>query len=80
MPSHVSEMPEALITLLDAQVIQNAICPEHRVGYDSSLSALASVTEVQLSSDLQVAKVYLSIYSDKEGRALALKGLSRLQG
>lgn len=62
------------------QVLQSAICPERREGYDSSLSALASITEVRLSSDLQVAKIYLSIYSDAEGRATALRGLSKLQG
>ena len=45
-----------------AQVLQQAVCPERRRGFDGALSALASVTEVQISNDLQVAKVYLSIY------------------
>jgi ribosome-binding factor A len=44
------------------QILQQAVCPERRRGFDGALSALASVTEVQISNDLQVAKVYLSIY------------------
>ena len=44
------------------QILQAAVCPERRRGFDGALSALASVTEVQISNDLQVAKVYLSIY------------------
>ena len=62
------------------QVLQQAVCPEYSAGYDSSVSALASVTEVKLSSDLQVAKVYLSVYSDDIGREDALRGLSKLEG
>ena len=41
---------------------------------------MASITEVEISNDLQVAKVYLSIYSDAAGKAVALKGLQRLEG
>mmetsp|Transcript_19324 Transcript_19324/g.53872 ORF Transcript_19324/g.53872 Transcript_19324/m.53872 type:complete len:269 (-) Transcript_19324:254-1060(-) len=66
--------------LLTDQVLQNAVCPERKRGMDSYLSAIASVTEVELSRDLQVAKVYISVYSDEEGKALAFQGLSRLQG
>ena len=44
------------------QILQAAVCPERRRGFDGALSALASVTEVRISNDLQVAKVYLSIY------------------
>lgn len=36
------------------QVVANAICPERSQGYDNSLTALASVTEVYVSNDLQV--------------------------
>ena len=63
-----------------SQVVQDAMCPERRSGYDSALSAMASVTEVALSSDLQVAKIYLSIYSDDDGKVTAMKALSKLQG
>lgn len=62
------------------KVVQDAICPERRRGLDGALSALASVTEVEVSNDLQVAKVFLSIYSDDAGRAAAINGLRRLEG
>lgn len=62
------------------KVVQEAICPERKRGVDDSLSALASITEVEISNDLQVAKVYLSIYSDAAGKVAALKGLQRLEG
>lgn len=60
--------------------MQQAICPERRAGFDSSVSAVASVTEVQLTNDLQVAKVYVSVYSDDMGRAVAMQSLHRLEG
>ena len=47
---------------------------------DGALSALASVIDVQVSNDLQVAKVFLSIYSDDAGKAAAITGLQRLEG
>jgi ribosome-binding factor A len=66
--------------LISDKALQAAVCPERRRGYDGALSALASVTEVQVSNDLQVAKVYLSIYSDEVGKAAAMQGLQRLEG
>lgn len=48
--------------LISDKTLQAAVCPERRRGFDGALSALASVTEVVISNDLQVAKVYLSIY------------------
>ena len=62
------------------QVLQGAVCPEVKMGLDDAVSAIASVTEVAMSSDLQVAKVYISVYSDPHGRDIAMKGLSRLEG
>jgi ribosome-binding factor A len=62
------------------RIIQEAICPEKKRGLDGAISALASITEVALSRDLQVAKVYISIYSDEAGRAAAAAGLQRLEG
>ena len=62
------------------KVVQAAICPERRRGIDDGLSALASVTEVEVSNDLQVAKVYLSIYSDESGKAAAMRGLQKIEG
>lgn len=62
------------------QVLQGAVCPEVKMGLDDAVSAIASVTEVSMSNDLQVAKVYISVYSDPHGRDIAMKGLSRLEG
>ena len=62
------------------QVLQGAVCPEVKLGLDDAVSAIASVTEVAVSNDLQVAKVYISVYSDPEGRDIAMRGLSRLEG
>lgn len=62
------------------QVLQKAVCPEKRIGIDSALSAIASVTEVEVSSDLTIAKVYLSVFSDEEGKRIAITGLKRLEG
>lgn len=60
--------------------MQKAVCPEKRIGIDSALSAIASVTEVEVSSDLTIAKVYLSVFSDEEGKRIAITGLKRLEG
>ncbi|KFM27791.1 putative ribosome-binding factor A, chloroplastic [Auxenochlorella protothecoides] len=66
--------------LIHDMVLQKAICPERRRGIDASMSAVASVTEVQLTRDMQVARVFLSIFSDEEGKAIALQGLQGLEG
>lgn len=60
--------------------MQEAVCPERRRGLDGALSALASVTDVHVSNDLQLAKVYLSIYSDEAGKEAAMVGLQKLEG
>lgn len=62
------------------KVVQQAVCPERGRGIDDSLSAMASVVEVEVTNDLQVAKVYVSIYSDESGKVTAMKGLHRIEG
>lgn len=69
-----------LVTACVLQVLQKAVCPEKRIGVDSAVSAIASVTEVSVSGDLTIAKVYLSIFSDEEGKNIAISGLKKLQG
>lgn len=66
--------------LIYDKVLQQAVCPERRRGLDGTVSALASVTDVQISNDLQVAKVFLSIYSDDLGKEAAILGLQKLEG
>eukprot|EP01023_Acetabularia_acetabulum_P023083 TRINITY_DN2266_c0_g2_i2.p3 TRINITY_DN2266_c0_g2~~TRINITY_DN2266_c0_g2_i2.p3 ORF type:complete len:286 (-),score=51.25 TRINITY_DN2266_c0_g2_i2:421-1278(-) len=67
------------VLLLNDRALQNAVCPERLLG-DNTLSAIASVTGVQLSGDLQVAKVYISVFSDAAGKMKAWQGLQKLQG
>ena len=43
--------------------------PEERLGADSNVSVVASVTEVVISGDLQVAKVYVSFFGAPPPRA-----------
>ncbi|KXZ51064.1 hypothetical protein GPECTOR_14g5 [Gonium pectorale] len=59
-------------------VIQAAICPERRLG-DDTLSAVASITNTYVSNDLQVVKVYVSVYSDDYGKRVAMENLQRLE-
>ncbi|KAG2485160.1 hypothetical protein HYH03_016050 [Edaphochlamys debaryana] len=59
-------------------VIQAAICPERKLG-DDTLSAVASITNTYVSNDLQVVKVYVSVYSDEYGKRVAMNNLQRLQ-
>lgn len=66
--------------LLHDRVLQEAVCPERKRGLDTAVSALASVTEVVISNDLQVAKVYVSVFSDDAGKETAMAGLKRLEG
>ncbi|PNW87453.1 hypothetical protein CHLRE_02g145000v5 [Chlamydomonas reinhardtii] len=59
-------------------VIQAAICPERKLG-DDALSAVASITDTYVSNDLQVVKVFVSVYSDDYGKRVAMENLQRLE-
>ncbi len=60
--------------------MKDAINPERKRGLDAAVSALASVTEVVVSNDLQVAKIYVSVYSDQVGKDQAMTSLKKLEG
>ncbi|KAL6756881.1 ribosome-binding factor A domain-containing protein [Haematococcus lacustris] len=60
------------------KVLSQAICPDRRLGGDE-ISAVASITDVYVSNDLQVVKVYVSIYSDSQGKKTAMENLKRLE-
>jgi len=66
-------------------VVSAAVSPERAqlggagAGASGAVSALVSVTDVQLSPDLQFARVLVSVYSDEKGRRRAMAALSRLQ-
>lgn len=55
--------------------VRRTMSPEERLGADASVSTVASVTDVVLSADLAVAKVYVSFFGDQRGAQLAFSGL-----
>ncbi|MCO5613494.1 hypothetical protein L7F22_067771 [Adiantum nelumboides] len=61
--------------LIKDSVLQHAILPETALGADMYLTSLATVSDVVLSSDLQVAKVYVSICGDERGKEMVMEGL-----
>ncbi|KAG6549800.1 hypothetical protein Mapa_008781 [Marchantia paleacea] len=66
--------------LLYDKVLQAAILPESALGADMYLTAVATISEVEMSKDLSVAKVYISIYGDERGQETALEGLKNKSG
>ncbi|KAF5177019.1 Ribosome-binding factor a [Thalictrum thalictroides] len=61
--------------LLTDKVLQCAILPEAALGADRYLSSLTTISEVEVSADLQVVKVYVSVFGDERGKELAIAGL-----
>uniref|UniRef100_A0A1D1Y6E2 Putative ribosome-binding factor A, chloroplastic n=1 Tax=Anthurium amnicola TaxID=1678845 RepID=A0A1D1Y6E2_9ARAE len=61
--------------LLTDKVLQYAVLPEASLGADRYLSSLTTISDVEVSGDLQVVKVYVSIFGDERGREVAMAGL-----
>ncbi|KAK9164420.1 hypothetical protein Syun_005322 [Stephania yunnanensis] len=61
--------------LLTDTVLQHAILPEAALGADRYLSSLTTISDVEVSADLQVVKVYVSVFGDERGRDVAIAGL-----
>ncbi|XP_050232429.1 probable ribosome-binding factor A, chloroplastic [Mercurialis annua] len=61
--------------LLTDKVLQYAILPEAALGADKYLSSLTTISDVEVSGDLQVVKVYVSVFGDDRGKEVALAGL-----
>ncbi|KAK2978304.1 hypothetical protein RJ640_017155, partial [Escallonia rubra] len=61
--------------LLTDNVLQFAVLPEAALGADRYLSSLTTISDVEVSTDLQVAKVYISVFGDERGKDVALAGL-----
>eukprot|EP00246_Nothoceros_aenigmaticus_P016258 TRINITY_DN725_c0_g2_i2.p2 TRINITY_DN725_c0_g2~~TRINITY_DN725_c0_g2_i2.p2 ORF type:complete len:281 (+),score=57.35 TRINITY_DN725_c0_g2_i2:114-956(+) len=61
--------------LLTDKVLQQAVLPEAGLGADMYLSSVATVSDVVMSRDLQVAKVYISVFGDERGADIAMEGL-----
>ncbi|KAL3515085.1 hypothetical protein ACH5RR_021987 [Cinchona calisaya] len=66
------EISDMLIT---DKVLQSAVLPEVALGADRYLSSLTTVSDVEVSTDLQVVKVYVSVFGDERGKEVALSGL-----
>ncbi|XP_022747876.1 probable ribosome-binding factor A, chloroplastic [Durio zibethinus] len=61
--------------LLTDKVLQYAVLPEASLGADRYLSSLTTISDVKVSADLQVVKVYVSVFGDERGKDVALAGL-----
>ncbi|EEF49517.1 probable ribosome-binding factor A, chloroplastic [Ricinus communis] len=61
--------------LLTDKVLQYAILPEAALGADKYLSSLTTISDVEVSTDLQVVKVYVSVFGDDRGKEVAIAGL-----
>lgn len=67
--------------LIQDKRVRTAVSPEERMGADGTLSTIVSVTDVRLSGDLQVAKIYLSFFgADGRGEDIAFQGLQKIEG
>ncbi|XP_074563319.1 putative ribosome-binding factor A, chloroplastic [Curcuma longa] len=66
------ELSDMLIT---DKVLQYAVLPEASLGADRYLSSLTTISGVEVSSDLQVVKVYVSVFGDDRGKEVAIAGL-----
>ncbi|XP_010530801.1 PREDICTED: probable ribosome-binding factor A, chloroplastic [Tarenaya hassleriana] len=61
--------------LLTDKVLQYAVLPEAGLGADRYLSSLTTISDVEVSNDLQVVKVYVSVFGDDRGKEVAIAGL-----
>ena len=50
------------------------------MGVDNVISVMVTVADVEVSNDLQVVKVFVSILGDDRGKRNAISGLKRLEG
>ncbi|KAL5066489.1 hypothetical protein RYX36_028226 [Vicia faba] len=66
------ELSEMLIT---DNVLLFAILPEASFGADTYLSSVTTITDVEITADLQVVKVYVSVFGDERGKQVAMAGL-----
>ncbi|KAE8698691.1 putative ribosome-binding factor A [Hibiscus syriacus] len=61
--------------LLTDKVLQFAVLPDASLGADRYLSSLTTISDVEVSSDLQVVKVYVSVFGEERGKDIAVGGL-----
>ena len=56
------------------------VYPEERMGVDNVMSCMVTVADVEVSGDLQVVKVFVSIIGDERGKKNAINGLKKMEG
>ncbi|XP_044405641.1 probable ribosome-binding factor A, chloroplastic [Triticum aestivum] len=56
-------------------VMQRAVLPEAALGANRYLSSPTTITDVELSNDLQVCKVCVFVFGDERGKKVAMAGL-----
>ncbi|KAJ8533681.1 hypothetical protein K7X08_007005 [Anisodus acutangulus] len=61
--------------LFTDKVLQYAVLPEIALGADRYLSSLTTISDVEVSTDLQIVKVYVSVFGDERGKEVAISGL-----
>ncbi|XP_002987494.2 probable ribosome-binding factor A, chloroplastic [Selaginella moellendorffii] len=61
--------------LIKDKVLMQAILPEAALGADLYLSSVTTISDVEISRDLQVAKIYISVFGDERGKEIAIEGL-----
>ena len=62
------------------QKMQKAVHSGRMFEDDGFLPPMTTVTDVQMSNDLSVAKIFVNTNGDEEEQAATLEKLSRLQG
>ena len=50
------------------------------MGVDNVISVMVTVSDVEVSNDLQVVKVFVSILGDERGKQNAINGLKKMEG
>lgn len=66
------ELSDMLIT---DNVLRFAVLPEASLGADSYLSSVTTITDVEITADLQMVRVYVSVFGDERGKEVAMAGL-----
>lgn len=71
---------EVSLLLQNDRRLRGAVRPDEYHGLDSAMAAVASCTGVEVSRDLSLARISISIASDSRGREAAWRNLVKLTG
>mmetsp|Transcript_15791 Transcript_15791/g.38436 ORF Transcript_15791/g.38436 Transcript_15791/m.38436 type:complete len:318 (+) Transcript_15791:218-1171(+) len=75
------QMRREISTMLqEDKNLRKMLSPEERMGVDNVLSVMCTVSDVEVSNDLQVVKVFVSILGDERGKKNAIAGMKRMEG